>query len=142
EIKLLLPQRTESWPRAVFTIVQEVPLQTVASSASPTPMPLEDAADEAEAPVETPVAAPLALVLVQESPRDNFKVVYAVTLAAGAVVPEVAARDTGTARLQPNVRVLKMAPEQLAVAYGDVVLNGTTSEFWRQFDTDADPLLP
>lgn len=35
-----------------------------------------------------------------------------------------------------------MAPEQLAVAYGDVVLNGTTSEFWRQFDTDADPLLP
>lgn len=147
EIKVLLPQRTERWPRTVFTIVQEVPLQTVAPSPSPSPAEggdVEDSVDGestelAEAPA---VAAPQALVLVQETPRDNFKIAYAVSLAAGIVLPELSARDIGTARLQPSVRVLKMAPEQLALAYGDIVLNGAESEYWNAFDTESDKLLP
>src|SRR5690606_29578462 len=115
EIKVLLPQRTEKWPRTVFTIVQEVPLQTAAPSPSPSPAAADaddESADSTEA-VEPAVAAPQALVLVQETPRDNFKVAYAVSLTAGTVLPELSARDIGTARLQPSVRVLKMAPEQL-----------------------------
>ena len=143
EIKVLLPQRTESWPRTVLTIVQEVPLQTVAPSVSPSPSPSADSegADAAETP-EPAVAAPLALVLVQETPRDNFKIAYAVSLTAGTVLPELAARDLGAARLQPSVRVLKMAPEQLALAYGDIVLKGAESEHWSDFDTENDRLLP
>lgn len=141
EIKVLLPQRTESWPRTVFVVVQEVPLQTVAPSPSPTPSAETEATEDAE-PIEPPVAAPLALVLVQESPRENFKVAYAVSLAAGTVLPELAARDLGAARLQPSVRVLKMAPEQLALAYGDIVLKGAESEYWSAFDTENDKLLP
>lgn len=144
EIKVLLPQRTEKWPRTVFTIVQEVPLQTVAPSPSPTTEPAEDSADEesTEPSPEPTVAAPQALVLVQETPRDNFKIAYAVSLSAGIVLPELSARDIGTARLQPSVRVLKMAPEQLALAYGDIVLNGAESQHWNAFDTENDKLLP
>lgn len=142
EIKVLLPQRTEKWPRTVFTIVQEVPLQTVAPSPSPTAAE-DGAADEsAEATAEPTVAAPQALVLVQETPRDNFKIAYAVSLSAGIVLPELSARDIGTARLQPSVRVLKMAPEQLALAYGDIVLNGAESQYWNAFDIENDKLLP
>lgn len=140
EIRVLLPQRTDSWPRTVFTVVQEVPLQTAAPSDSPSPSPEEDAEEAEEA--EPEVAAPLALVLVQESARDNFKVAYAVTLAAGAVLPEVAASGTGSARLQPSVKVLTMAPEEIAAAYGDILMNGSESEFWNAFDMEADPLFP
>src|SRR5690606_15884536 len=98
---------------------------------------------DAEGEVEEPkVAAPLALVLVQETPRDNFKVAYAVTLSAGIALPEVAASDTGSARLQPSVRVLRMAPELIAAAYGDILMNGDESEFWGDFDIASDPLFP
>lgn len=144
EIKVLLPQRTESWPRTVFTVVQEVPLQT--ANPSPSPSPSEKAEKDAKADDEEPevpaVAPPLALVLVQETPRDNFKVMYAVTLVAGVVLPEVAARDTGAARLQPSVRVLAKPPEELATAYGDVLVNGPESEFWTDFDMESDALFP
>lgn len=143
EIRVLLPQRTESWPRTVFTVVQEVPLQTAAPSESPSPSPEEDQdAEDAAEETEPEVAAPLALVLVQETARDNFKVAYAVTLTAGAVLPEVAASDTGSARLQPSVKVLTMAPEEIAAAYGDILVNGSESEFWNAFDMESDPLFP
>src|SRR5690606_25752236 len=129
-IEVLLPQRTEKWPRTIFTIVKEVPLQTATPSTSPSPSPSaspkDDEAKEAEEPK---VDAPLALVLVQERPRDNVKVPYAVTPPAGVVLPDVAAAATGTARAQPSVRVLKMAPEQLATSYGDTLINGEESEF-------------
>ncbi|HRN28227.1 MAG TPA: hypothetical protein PK781_03695 [Terrimesophilobacter sp.] len=140
EIKVLLPQRTESWPRTVFTVVQEVPLQTAVPSASPSEAESGDA--EGEEASEPSVAAPLALILVQETPRDNFKVTYAVSLAAGVALPELAAPATGSARLQPNVRVLKMAPDQVASSYGDILAVGEASEFWKSFDMESDPLYP
>src|SRR5690606_37532640 len=130
-------------PRTVFTVVQEVPLQTAAPSESPSPSPEEDQdAEDAEDETEPEVAAPLALVLVQEGARDHFQVAYAVTLTAGAGPPEVAASDTGSARLQPSVKVLTMAPEEIAAAYGDILVNGSESEFWNAFDMESDPLFP
>ena len=35
-----------------------------------------------------------------------------------------------------------MAPEKIAAAYGDILMKGAESEFWRSFDMDSDPLFP
>lgn len=130
EIQLALPQQTDAWPRTVFTVVQEEPVNSA--------NPVEPAEGEAEA-----AAAPMyGLMLVQATPRDNFKVVYAVTLEPSAKLPEVVSAETGTARLKPDVQqLLQMAPDQLALAYGDVLLNGESSEHYDKFDTEGDSLI-
>ena len=58
----MLPQQNDEWARSVFAIIQ---------------------------PSDTTLA-PVALMLVQESPRENYKVHYLITLEPGFVLPPVA----------------------------------------------------
>lgn len=113
-IALTLPQQSESWPRTVFTVIQ----------------------DPADAEVK-----PIALVLIQESPRANYLVQYAVKLEARAVLPRVASADIGAARLQENVTLLSMRPNEMALAFGDILATGEKSKYADRFDLADDPLL-
>ncbi len=114
KVEVTLPQQNDKWPRTVFTVVQD--------------------------PEDTTVA-PTALVLVQQTPRENYKVVYAVQLEADTVLPAMAAADIGTQRLQPDVKIFAMQPDELALNYGDVLLNGDSSSFVKYFDIENDSLV-
>ncbi|CAN5144456.1 hypothetical protein BH09ACT3_BH09ACT3_11060 [soil metagenome] len=115
DVELTLPQQSDTWPRTVFTVVQN--------------------------PADTTIA-PVALMLVQETARSNYKVAYAVALEAKAVLPDVAPASVGAVALSANQKLLKIVPANLALAYGDLLEKGTSSEFAPDFDLEADSLYP
>jgi pimeloyl-ACP methyl ester carboxylesterase len=111
-LEVILPQRKETWPRTVFTVVR-----TSADNST----------------------APLALMLIQDDPRANYKVHYAFPLVPGETLPAVAEPDAGALRLGADTPFLSFQPDQLATAYGDILLNDTESEFYDAFDATNDP---
>jgi hypothetical protein len=113
--QLSLPEQGETWPRTVFTIVQ-------------------DEADE--------TAPPVALLLVQRDPRSQYKVHYAITLEPETTIPDVAPPNIGAARLPEDTKLLTIEPRALAEAYGDLLLKGEESDFASLFDLSEDTLLP
>lgn len=112
-VEVTLPQQNDTWPRTVFTVVTDATDDTV---------------------------PPTALMLIQASARENYKVVYAVALDANAPTLKTAAAEVGTQRLQPDVKVLALPPAELAAEYGDILLNGVDSEFYDLFDIENDSL--
>lgn len=113
-LTLTLPQQASGWPRTVLTIAQNSDDETV---------------------------APTALVLQQETPRDNYKILYATALVPDADVPEVAPASIGAPPINPEFKGLVMPTGQVATAYADVLLKGSESEFAEFFDTANDPIL-
>jgi hypothetical protein len=142
-VQVTLPQQSDVWPRTVFAVVQKPVAE------SPAPTRTDAATEEApaeEAPAEeTPaeeVVIPTALMLVQESPRDPYKVAYSVVLEANAVLPDLAAATVGSVRQDPANKMLVLPPGELAAAYADVMMLGAKSEFYELFDYEGDALLP
>jgi hypothetical protein len=113
-IALTLPQQSNTWPRTVLTVMQEP---------------------------ANPDVKPVALMLTQESPRANYLVQYAIKLEARAVLPKVAPANVGAVRLQEDVPLLTMHPNQLALAFGDIIATGDKSKYVDQFNLESDPLL-
>lgn len=114
-VTLTLPQQTAgTWPRVVMTITQN-----------------ED----------DPTVAPTTLILVQNSPRENYLVQYAMQLAPEETTPDVAPASIGAPRIAADSKFLALPPSELAAAYGDVLLNGDESEFADLFDTESDLLI-
>lgn len=114
KIDVTLPQSTNKWPRTVFTVVTTPSNKT---------------------------APPLALTLVQETPRAEYKVAYATALGANTVLPRMAPANVGATRLPPDDKFLVMAPSALALSYGDILEKGPESLFAKQFDTSKDALI-
>ena len=114
-VRITLPQKNDAWPRTVFIVLQ----------------------DEVDATV-----APTALMLIQDTPREQYKVHYAIQLEPGAVIPDVAPANVGTFRLAPDnqPRLLSVAPDTVGVNYADVLMNDVDSEFVDQFDAESDLL--
>ncbi|MFC5503607.1 hypothetical protein ACFPJ4_15280 [Lysinimonas soli] len=110
ELKVSLPQQSDTWPRAVLAVIQ------------PT----------------DPKTAPVALMLVQKAPRDNYKVEYLMTLELG--VPKVAPATVGAARLLNDNKLGILAPSDLAAAYGDILIKGDASTYNDQFSATGDKL--
>ncbi len=113
-VELTLPQQTITWPRTVFTVVQNPSDATV---------------------------APIAMMLVQATARDNYKVDYAVALEAKTVLPKVARANIGTPRLPSDNPFGLLPPANVAPAYSDVIDKGTTSTFAKDFDLATDNLI-
>ena len=107
-LEVALPQQSESWPRAVFAVVK----------------PESGAA--------------VGMMLSQESPRENYKVAYLVTLVAD--IPDVPPTELGTALLPPSNNLALVEPEALAAAYGDVLVNDEASESADLFQAEGDSL--
>lgn len=110
--EITLPQSTDTWPRMVTTVLKS--------------------ADKTQAPT--------ALALVQETPRDNYTVQYAVSLEPDVKVPGLAPASIGAAAVRPDSKLLKMAPQDVAAAYGDILMNGDASKYASLFDAKGDTL--
>lgn len=110
-LTLTLPQQASGWPRTVLTIAQNSDDETV---------------------------APTALVLRQETPRDNYKVLYATALVPEADVPEVAPASIGAPPINPEFKGLVMPTGQVAAAYADVLAKEGESEYAELFDPEGD----
>ncbi|HTL42190.1 MAG TPA: hypothetical protein VL294_12025 [Pseudolysinimonas sp.] len=112
DVALVLPQQNDSWPRAVFAVVYDT----------------------------DPNNAPLAMMLVQQSARDNYKVHYLVTLEPGLTVPKVAPAEIGSAALPTDNALGVLPPAQLAQSYGDILINGEDAPDFDKFEADTDTL--
>ena len=113
---VILPQqqKADRWPRVVFTVVQN--------------------------PTDKKVP-PVGLMLEQTTPRSDYKVRYATALEAGVVLPKLAAKEVGAPRVDPDGKLLELAPSKIALAYGDILEKGPTSESSKYFDTSDDKLI-
>lgn len=76
------------------------------------------------------------LVFVQAAPREQYKVSYLMRLTQS--IPEVAPTDLGASRYRVDTKLLAYPPAQLAPEYGDVLINGDSSEFAARFDATDD----
>ncbi|MFC5790148.1 hypothetical protein EDM22_13640 [Agromyces tardus] len=110
-LTLTLPQQVTGWPRTVLTIAKNNDDDTV---------------------------APTALVMQQNSPRENYKIVYAMALVPDADVPEVAPASIGAPPINPEFKGLLLPTGQVATAYADVLLKGDASEYAPLFDPEGD----
>ena len=115
-LTLTLPQQVAGWPATGRTVL------TIAKNS------------------DDPTVAPTALVLQQPTPRANYKILYAMSLAPDADVPEVAPASIGAPLISPEFKGLVMEPGQVAAAYADVLLKGDGSEFATVFDPEGDVL--
>ena len=111
-VQVVLPQQNDEWARSVFAIVQ---------------------------PTDTTLA-PVALMLVQDAPRENYKVHYMITLEPGFVLPPVAPAQIGSVALDADNGLGLLQPSQLAQAYGDVLILGPEAEHLDLFQEDGDTL--
>ncbi len=114
-LTFVMPQAADTWPRSVLVVSQ----------------------DE-----EDPDSPTTGIVLVQKSPRENYKIDYMVTLEPDAYVPETAPAELGSSVVAPDSKLLMIAPQDLALAYGDVLINGDASLYYEFFDVASDTLLP
>ena len=111
-VKLVLPQRNDHWPRAFFAVIQPV--------------------DE--------TVAPTALMLIQDDPRSQYKVHYALQLEPGAVIPKVAQASVGTERLDEDLPLFLLPASQIAEAYGDILHQDKASRWYDDFQVEGDTL--
>lgn len=113
EVKLTVPQSTTAWPRTLFMVVKHANDDRI---------------------------APIALAMVQNDPRSDYVVQYAMGLRREATVPDMPSALTGAARLTPGATVLRVQPEDLADEYG-LLLRDAGAPSATMFDTDNDDLL-
>jgi hypothetical protein len=111
-LQVVLPQASSVWPKTVFTIVQ---------------------GDDTSVP-------PVALMLVQETPRSNYKVYYEITLEPDTSLPPVAAASVGTTSLPPDTKLLQMTPDELKTAYADILSVGDASQYLDLIAPEGDTL--
>ena len=109
----ILPQATDSWPRIVNVIAQG----GTAKAASYVDM-----------------------TLVQDSPRDDYKVAYLVTMLGGAKIPDLAPASIGTTVVPPDSKLLSVQPSKVADRYADVLKLGSKSADYALFDEQNDNL--
>lgn len=110
DVRVALPQQSDTWPRTVFVALEP----------------------------PTTKSAPIGMMLVQQSPRENYKVNYLMTLELD--VPKVAPATVGAARLPNDNKLGILAPSELAAAYGDILIKGDASKKNELFSATGDKL--
>lgn len=113
-VRLVLPQQTRSWPRSVFGIIQ-------------------DEQDE-----QSPS---LGVVLRQETPRDNYRLSYAVVLAPQVKLPDLPSASVGAPKLSRDSKLTLVSPAQVLERYSNVLNNGTDSVYAENFALATDRLF-
>jgi hypothetical protein len=107
-VSITMISKTEEWPRSLLVITE--------------------AGDD----------LPQALVIQQLSPREQYKLLYNMALLPGVEFPDVAAANQGAIPVDVDSLFLKISPINLAPAYGDLIDNGPSSEFFPLFDLSTD----
>jgi hypothetical protein len=116
QITVNLPQASNTWPRTVFTVLLSKTPATKTAKASTTYT---------------------ALMLIQDNPRANYKVNYAMTLEPN-IKFAVAPAKVGTARLNPDTGLFKLQPAAVALAYGDILDKDTAASSYDLFESKGD----
>ena len=111
-VEITLPQQNDAWPRTVLAVVQGA---------------------------DTTVA-PMTLILIQDDPRSQYKVHYAISLQPGTVFPKVPPASIGTSRVTADSAFFGTKPTELAADYGDTLLLDTESAYYDLFQADGDTL--
>ncbi|MEN9751540.1 MAG: hypothetical protein RLZZ600_587 [Actinomycetota bacterium] len=114
-VQLFLPQTTALWPRSILAMVETV----------------DPSKKDKQAPT-------VAVVMTQESPRSNYKVVYTINLEANQKIPEVAAATVGTPLVAHDTKLLAVSPQDLAKVYADVVNKKDKSKYASLFSSTSD----
>jgi hypothetical protein len=107
-IKFSLPAATSTWPRVAMAVTDE----------------------------EGDTALPQMIVMQQEGPRSNYKVWFTIRLMPGAEIPAVPASEIGAIPVDAASLFLKVAPNKLPIAFGDVLNLGQASLSAQLFDLD------
>jgi hypothetical protein len=114
-VTINLPQASNIWPRTVFTVLKSEVKTKTKSSLTYT-----------------------ALMLIQDTPRSNYKVNYAMTLEPHTSPLLVAPASVGTTRMDPTVGLFKLQPSAIALAYGDILDKDTASPSDKLFEAKGD----
>ena len=107
-IRFSLPAATSTWPRVAMAVTDE----------------------------EGDTALPQMIVMQQEGPRSNYKVWFTIRLMPGAEIPAVPASEIGAIPVDAASLFLKVAPNKLPIAFGDVLNLGQASLSAQLFDLD------
>ena len=75
---------------------------------------------------------------MQEEPRSQYRVLYLTTVVRS--LPDLAPADVGAPQLRPDNLLGLIAPDELALAYGDVLAQGEEAELADLFDLEGDPV--
>jgi hypothetical protein len=116
-MRLILPEATAKWPRTLFAVLED---------------PAKQSGSEKK-------AAPLALAMVQDDPRADYKVHYAMSLQPSSTLPNLPSALSGATRLADATPVLEIQPGQLGTDYG-ALLRDSGSDAAKQFDVSDDEL--
>jgi hypothetical protein len=118
KITLTLPQQTDnSWPRAVLAVIED-PATTDDGKTVP----------------------PVAVMLIQDDPRANYKAQYIIRLEPGAEITGVAPAAIGAGRLQLDSKFLAVEPQAIGAAYSDILINDAASASNDLFQAEGDTL--
>ncbi len=83
-------------------------------------------------------ALPQLVAMQQATPRSNYVVWYTVGLMPGATIPKAASPKVGAVPVEAGSLFLKLPPNQVAEAYGDVINLGSKSLKADLFNTAKD----
>jgi hypothetical protein len=108
-LEIVLPQAYEGWPRSVMAVVNDAEDKTASI-----------------------------MLITQADAWSPYKLTYMSNLEAATEMPDLAPVYVGAQQVPPDSSFLVMAPEQLAEAYADVINKGEDSEFYTQFEAEAD----
>lgn len=109
EVKVLLPQANDAWPRTALVAV--------------------GGATETDAPV--------VVLMTQEDPWSNYKVSYRAEFIAGVQVPKLPPDWSGASLIPPGLPLFVAPPETVGEAFADVIDNGDQSQYYALFDDNA-----
>lgn len=112
-LRLLEPEATTTWPRTLFATVAQGESTTV---------------------------APVSVAMIQNDPRSDYKVQYAMRLVSGASTPTLPSALVGARRLDASTPLLEVEPGKLGAAYGSVLIDSGSPNA-KLFKTVKDQLL-
>jgi hypothetical protein len=110
KFSLILPSASREWPRTVMAVV---------SGSAKTDLPTM-------------------LVLQQEMPRSQYKLWYAIGMLPKVQTPEVPVTSIGAIPVDPSSVFLKLSPQSLPTAFGDLIDKGQASIGAPLFDVSND----
>ena len=110
-LKIILPEARDGWPRSVIAV-----------------------ADDAESKTSS------IMVMTQQDAWSDYKLSYVGSLEASTSLPALAPAYIGAPQVEPDSPFLLLPPDQVAVAYADVINKGEDSEYYELFDAETDQL--
>lgn len=115
KVAYLIPDATQEWPRTAFAVVN-------ATS--------DGSAD----------AVPFGAMLVQQSPREGYRITSLVQFEPGVQLPDAAPVEIGATPLPELADGLAHNLDEIAAAYADIIAKGDKSEHAKNFAAEHDSL--